>query len=265
MKLEIKPKDRILLVVACSALIVVLMFRLGIFPAMDAYEAKKTEYDEKCIQAERMQKLMDDMPVNEERISEGLARLEELSGDCYEMMENRQIDALVTGVALKHDLFPSNLSISEQTTGIPPAYLYSATDGGSTAGAGTGSGTEAAAASSGDAAAGNVTGGDSGSDSEAAGDVADDASGSMETGTAALSGEIAGGAVCSVEASIVMSGSESNMKAFLDDIEENYPAVHVKSFDMSENVYMNTQMEPVTEVQMNAVLEIYMYNRPQVQ
>lgn len=49
-----------------------------------------------------------------------------MSDDCYEMMENRQIDELVTGAALDHSLFPSYLSISEQTVAVAPAYLYSA-------------------------------------------------------------------------------------------------------------------------------------------
>lgn len=47
MKMKISSKDMKLLVVALSALIVVLMFRLAIFPAMDAYEAGKIEYEEK--------------------------------------------------------------------------------------------------------------------------------------------------------------------------------------------------------------------------
>lgn len=73
---------------------------------------------------------------------------------------------------------------------------------------------------------------------------------------------MAEGAVRKVEASISMNGSESNMKAFLNDIEKNYPAVHVKSFEMSESLYMSTELRPITETQMNVVLEIYMYSRP---
>ena len=73
---------------------------------------------------------------------------------------------------------------------------------------------------------------------------------------------MAEGAVRKVEASIAMNGSESNMKAFLNDIEKNYPAVHVKSFEMSESLYMSTELKPITETQMNVVLEIYMYSRP---
>lgn len=238
MKTEIKARDRILLVVACSALIVVLMFRLAILPTVDAYEAKSIEYDEKNAQAEKMQKLLDDRPANEKRISEGKARLKKLSGDCYEVMENRKIDELVTGIVLDHKLFPSHLSISEQTTGISEAYLYSSIDSDSEAAAG------------------------SGTENEAAGEAADGTLSDAEAETAETSEETAGGGVCSVDASIVMSGSESNMKAFLDDIEENYPAVHVKSFEMAENLYMNKKMQPVTEIQMKAVLRIYMYNRP---
>lgn len=236
MKFEIRPKDRILLVVACSALIVVLMFRLGILPMIEACEAEKIEYEEKCAQAERMQELLDDAPANEARITEGLATLDKMSEFCYELMENRQVDELVTGVALAHGLFPSHLEISERTAAVPGAYLYS-----------------------GDRAAGNLG---TEEDVEA-----------MAPGTADNLGEDSDasevqeerGAIRKVEASIAMNGSEGNMKAFLNDIEANYPAVHVKSFEMSENLYMSTELQPVTETQMRVVLEIYMYNRPEEQ
>ncbi len=217
MKIEIKPRDRKLLTAACFVLIMVLMLRLVILPAIDAYEIRKIEYEEKDAKAQEMQRVLDSRSANEERISQEEARLEELSGSCYEVMENRQVDELVTGAALAHNLFPFRLSISEQTAGIAAPYLYGADQA--------------------------VT------DSEAKKEEEDEKAAE----------ELEESAVRRVEASIAMNGSEDNMKAFLNDIEENYPAVHVKSFEMSENMYLNTELMPVAEIQMSVVLEIYMY------
>lgn len=253
MKMKISSKDMKLLVVALSALIVVLMFRLAIFPAMDAYEAGKIEYEEKNAQAEEIQRILDAKPSNEAKITEGLGRLDEMSDDCYEMMENRQIDELVTGAALDHSLFPSYLSISEQTVAVAPAYLYSA--GGQTV--------SDAAADDGALTAAEATEALSEGETEGNGtDNMETENGQTEGVGAEAAIGMAEGAVRKVEASISMNGSESNMKAFLNDIEKNYPAVHVKSFEMSESLYMSTELRPITETQMNVVLEIYMYSRP---
>ncbi len=233
MKIELKPRDWILLKVACSALIIVLMFRFGILPAIDAYEEGQIKLEERSSQAEEMQSLIDSRPANERRISDGMARLDELSDSCYELMENRQVDELVTGVALSHKLFPSHLSISEQTAGIKEAYLYSE-DG-------------AAAAE--------------GEEAEA---TAEDLQEEFLNGEAATEGW-SNETVSWVNASISLNGSESDMKAFLNDIEEHYPAVHVKSFEMMENMYLDKKLETMTETQMNVVLEVYMYSRPEEQ
>ncbi len=230
MKPEIKPRDRQLLVVAFSALVAVLMFRLAILPTMEVYETGKIEYEEKSAQAEEMQRLLDARSANEVRISEGNARLDELTGFCYEAMENRQVDALITGAALAHGLFPSHLSISEQTPGTLEAYSYS---GGVVASAGT--------------EATGVT------------PAGAEATGAAPTGAEATEGS----AVRKAEASIALTGSKSNIRTFLNDIEENYSAIHVKSFEMSENLYMSTEQQPVTEIRMNVVLEVYMYHRPE--
>lgn len=248
MKMEISARDKKLLAVACSALIMVVMIRLAILPAMDAYEAGKLAYEEKCAQAEEMQMRMDDRPVNETRIEEGLDRLDELSDSCYEIMENRQVDELVTGVALAHDLFPSRLSISGQTEGIRMPYPYH-----------TGMPVTAAGTESGEDA--DVSSGDE--ETRITENPEEPAEDSGETQAAEISGAAEGGAVRKAEASITLSGTESNMRAFLDDIEENYPAIHVKTFGMSESLYLNTELQAVTEIQMSAVLEIYMYSRPE--
>ena len=40
-------------------------------------------------------------------------------------MENREVDSLITGLALKHDLFPVYLNIEDPVAGVPAAYQLS--------------------------------------------------------------------------------------------------------------------------------------------
>ena len=43
----------------------------------------------------------------------------------YDLMENREVDSLITGLALKHDLFPVYLNIEDPVAGVPAAYQLS--------------------------------------------------------------------------------------------------------------------------------------------
>lgn len=236
MKPELREKDLVLLKVAFSVLIAVLMIRLAILPSIDACEEGKIRYEEVSAQAEEMQKLIDDMPANETKITEGMNTLRNLSDSCYESMENREIDKLVTGIALSHGLFPSKLSISEHMSGVPAPYLYSPSREGRE------------------------------SEEEDAGQTAAEVTKELDENRTGEDSEEEEpmSAVTKVQASISIQGSESDRRAFLNDIENNYPAIHIKSFEMSENAYMNTSMELVTQAQMNAVLEIYMYENPMI-
>ncbi len=58
-------------------------------------------------------------PFIEEKIIKQQSELKELSKGYYDLKENQQVDELVTGIILKHNLFPVNLSISEKHPGIP--------------------------------------------------------------------------------------------------------------------------------------------------
>lgn len=65
----------------------------------------------------------------------------------------------------------------------------------------------------------------------------------------------------SMEAEMLLVGSEQDVLAMIDDIETNYPSIQVKSFDISRASYMNTSMQPVEETKTSLALTIYMCDR----
>lgn len=241
MKTEMSIRDIRLLQIAFSLLAAVLMIRLAIVPAIEKYQERELALTEVQAQAEEIQRIIDDKPVSEKRIETGLKRLEEAAKPYYEQMENREIDRLVTGIALAHELFPAHLSMENTEGGAPEAYLYSSL-----------AETEAAAEAEEAAQEAESPDGETAAGTEAAAGI-----GETEEALRAQS------VIQRVEASITVTGNEENVKAFLDDIENNYPAIHVKSFEISRNIYMNASMEAVEETEGRFTLDIYMYSIPE--
>lgn len=116
MKLEVTEKDIQLLKIVISALIVFLMLRFVIMPAFDTYQKNEFALEDANVVAEEMQSAIDRAEVLEKSITEKAADLEKSSAAYYTYMENREIDQLITGIALDNDLFPVSLAI---TAGVP--------------------------------------------------------------------------------------------------------------------------------------------------
>ena len=120
MRLELTENDILLLKLAGSVLIAFLVIRFLLMPGIEYYQENIIQRDELTETAEGMQAAIDGIPVLE---------LEEVSSVYYERMENHQVDELLTGLALKHGLFPVSLSIEGAVPKIPAAYLYGVTAG----------------------------------------------------------------------------------------------------------------------------------------
>ncbi len=238
MKMEVTPRDMKILQAALILLVVVLMLRLAILPAIEQRQTLHQELTTAQELAERMQQKIDEVPNNRARIERGTAELKELSAPYYDIMENQEIDRLVTGLVLEHNLFPSHLSISAQTFGVPEAYYLSLWQ------TGTESEEEEVTVASdveSAAAAAEAAGEDSPAQAEDAGDQ--------------------DGAIRISEASISMTGSEGQLYALLSDIEENYPSIQVRSFKIKEQTYMDGTLRPVEELQAEFVLAVYMVEK----
>ncbi len=129
MRLELTESDILLLRVAGSVLIAFLMIRFLLMPGIEHYQENIIQRDELTDTTERMQAAIDGIPVLKQEIENSQKELEEVSSVYYEQMENHQVDELLTGLALKHGLFPVSLSIEGASPKIPEAYLYGITAG----------------------------------------------------------------------------------------------------------------------------------------
>lgn len=129
MRLELTENDILLLKLAGSVLIAFLVIRFLLMPGIEHYQENIIQRDELTETAEGMQAAIDGVPVLEQEIENSRAKLEEVSSVYYERMENHQVDELLTGLALKHGLFPVSLSIEGAVPKIPAAYLYGVTAG----------------------------------------------------------------------------------------------------------------------------------------
>ena len=205
MRAELTGRDIVLLKICFCVLTVFMMVRFVIMPGIGRYQEGRIRDQALREEMEEMQAVTDAIPFMEEAVREHRDRLKEISSSYYDPMENRLLDELLTGLALKRGLFPVSMSISGAQPAIPEAYLY-------------------------------------GQVQEPAGIVSDKY---VLTGTV----------------SMVLRGEKGKIFAFMDEIERNYPAVQVRSFHMGENVYLDSQLQTVTESDGAFVLAVYMCDR----
>lgn len=125
MRAELTKKDIWLLKLAGSVLIVFLMVRFLVMPGITRYQDTSIQSQMLDETIQEMKLAIDSIPEKEKSVEKRLEELETAASDYYGYMENRQVDELLTGLALEQGLFPVSLSINAAAPGIPAAYLYS--------------------------------------------------------------------------------------------------------------------------------------------
>lgn len=122
LEMELKPGDVVLLKFLACLLIIFFSFRFFVFPGIEKHQDLVQVKEEKQIQKDEMEKTIEDRPINEEKIVKLNQKLAESGKGFYELLENQEVDELVTGLALKQGLKPVYLKIENTTPGIPAAY-----------------------------------------------------------------------------------------------------------------------------------------------
>ena len=125
MKLELTEHDIVLLKLAVSALIAFLMIRFLLMPGIGSFQENTIQYATLEEKAAEIESAIESIPILEQSIEAKEAALAEASAAYYPRMENRQVDELLTGIALKHGLFPVSLNIEGAAPSLPEPYLYS--------------------------------------------------------------------------------------------------------------------------------------------
>lgn len=245
LEMDLKPKDIVLLKVLGCVLIAFVMIRFLIFPGIEKHMDLVDQRDEVVAEQEDMQALIDRKDTFDAIIANQQSSLKSAQEGYYDLLENREVDELITGIVLNHNLFPVYLNITDTTAGVPEAYLYApqaATGNTSTADSVADTSTDATQ----DSAAADST--DS-SDSED----------SATESRAAVSAPY----VNTTSVDVTIRGSESEIKGFLDDIARNYPGIQVRTFNMQENDYVNTTMQTVSEMSCSCTLAVYVCGEQQ--
>ncbi len=122
--MKLTDKDILLVKLAVSILIVFFMVRFLIMPGIGRYQENRIEGKELEDRVEEIQTAVDSIPVLEQTIAEQRKELDKVSEVYYGRLENRQIDELLTGIAINAGLFPVSLSIGEAQPVIPAPYIY---------------------------------------------------------------------------------------------------------------------------------------------
>lgn len=128
LELELKPSDVILLKLLACVLIIFFAFRFFVFPGIEKHQNLTSQKDTLTYQKEEMQQTISSKAATEQLIEKQKENLAESAEGFYEVMENQQLDELLTGLALQHNLFPVSLNISQPVAGVPGAYQSGTTD-----------------------------------------------------------------------------------------------------------------------------------------
>ena len=219
--LELKQGDIVLLKVLACVLIVFFSFRFLILPGFEKHQDLELEKENLEAQQLDMQQTIDSAPFMQEKIVKQKAALKEVSKGYYDLMENQEVDELITGLILKHNLFPVYLSIAEPVAGIPLSYYLASVEASKTH----------------TLTAYEELDGETESETETSADGSDLAE--------------------SLPVPVTIQGKESDIKSLLDDIARNYPGIQARSFDMSSSTYVDERLKNVEQINCNCVFSVY--------
>lgn len=233
MNLTVTERDKKLLgLTACLAILAVFGVHL-IRPALAEQEALGGEYEAALRKQQEYQAQIDARASLDDSIAQNEAALKTASEPYYPGgLETRQMDDIITGLALKNGLFPQSLTLTEAVPGAVSAYLAVQ---------------EQADGSAAPAEGADQTGEAPDAPAEAAdqtGEVPDapQTDGGVYIGTATLSAQ----------------GDVSQWLHFLDEVERSCKGLRVTNFSISDYDYVENNTQAVSTSLITGTLEIYL-------
>lgn len=233
MEFELKPTDILLLKLLSCVLMAVLTLNLFVLPGLETHSDLAAQRDEMELEKQQVEDAIASIPAVKVKIADQQKSLIEMSADYYPQMENNDIDELVTGIALAHQLFPAALNIEDSVPGIPAAY-------------------------------GNVAAAESApTEVEQMQEEVEGKDNSTDTASSSVKKLIADPYVSDIQyinttqASLTLQGTEEQLRAFLDDIAKHYPAIQVRSMQATKQTYVNTDLKAVQQLDISCTLAIY--------
>ena len=233
--MELRPKDVKLLKGLACVLIIFFLGYFVIFPGIEKHQDLVVNKEGAQQTKQEMQDTIDNAPIYEKMVEKQKGELKEASEGYYSPMANREVDELVTGLVLQHNLFPVYLNITDPVSGIPAAYQSVSKSGAETE----------------DSASTDTSETDTTAGEDASADSSDSTSADAEQ--SAVYQKYVG----TITVNVTLQGSEENIRELLDDIANNYPGIQVRSFDMQENTYVDSNLQTVGEMNCSCVLAVY--------
>jgi len=242
MNLTLTERDKKLLgLTACLAILAVFGVHL-IRPALAEHEALGSEYEAALQKQQEYQAQIDARAALDDSIAQNEAALKTAGEPYYPAgLETRQMDDIITGIALKNGLFPQSLTLTEAVPGAVRAYLAvqeQAEDG--------------SAAPAEDA---DQTG--EAPDAPQTDGSAAPAEGADQTGEAADAPQTDGGVYIGT-ATLSAQGDVSQWLHFLDEVERSCKGLRVTNFSISDYDYVENNTQAVSTSLITGTLEIYL-------
>lgn len=233
MKMEITQRDVILLKVAFTILILVLGVRFLVMPQIEKMQESATRLEATKVIVDERQSKIDSISLLEQEKVKLTEEFQAMSSPYYSVMESREIDELITGIALKHKLFPMSLVIEEKSHDIFPAYTYSAL----------------AMAKEAEEALNEDDG------AQASDESADESSDAVPEDENMQN--MSQGLLNQNPVSFSVRGKEKKIMEFLNDLYKNYPSIEVKSFTIYKENFVDTDFKQVQRTVMECELIVF--------
>ena len=241
MNLTVTERDKKLLgLTACLAILAVFGVHL-IRPALAEHEALGGEYEAALQKQQEYQAQIDARAALDDSIAQNEAALKTAGEPYYpDGLETRQMDDIITGLALKNGLFPQSLTLTEAVPGAVRAYLAVQ---------------EQADGSAAPAENADQTG--EAPDAPQADGSASPAEGADQTGEAADAPQTDGGVYIGT-ATLSAQGDVSQWLHFLDEVERSCKGLRVTNFSISDYDYVENNTQAVSTSLITGTLEIYL-------
>lgn len=236
MNLTLTERDKKLLgLTACLAILAVFGVHL-IRPALAEHEALGSEYEAALRKQQEYQAQIDARAALDDSIAQNEAALKTAGEPYYpDGLETRQMDDIITGIALKNGLFPQSLTLTEAVPGAVRAYL--------------------AVQEQADGSAAPAEGADqTGEAPDGSAAPAEDAG---QTGEAPDAPQTGGGVYIGT-ATLSAQGDVSQWLHFLDEVERSCKGLRVTNFSISDYDYVENNTQAVSTSLITGTLEIYL-------
>lgn len=245
MNLTLTERDKRLLgLTACLAILAVFGVHL-IRPALAEHEALGSEYEAALHKQQEYQAQLDARAALDDSIAQNEAALMTAGEPYYPAgLETRQMDDIITGLALKNGLFPQSLTLTEAVPGAVRAYLAVQEQA-------DGSASPAEGADQADNSASPAEG------AEQADGSAAPSEGAEQTGDAADAPQTGGGVYIGT-ATLSAQGDVSQWLHFLDEVERSCKGLRVTNFSISDYDYVENNTQAVSTSLITGTLEIYL-------